>query len=204
MIGLGFLFYFKNMVRSALAISLLILFTIPLIMFLQVINTNYFFLISDLCDSINQAIYENNMPIYGKGLGWLSHCHSSETKTKGYMYNYDLYKAYTSLQTKMDALDDTTSSKYTTYKSIQTSILSVKQANLDPILTCDSVYNSLISNEVNICSSGPEKSYNIFIMYFWLMITVLFLFWAFNRNVMLIKRKIYNIHERLMAEESAY
>lgn len=205
LIGLGFIFYVKNKQTAAFVISLLILFTIPMIMFLEIINTNYFFLISDLCDSVNQSIYENKMPIYGKGLGWISSCHSSDVRAKGYMYNYDLFKAYSSIQTKIDDLEKQGSTAAVSdLKTLQSNILTEKRANLDPILSCDAVYSTLIKNEVYICKYGPERSYNIFITYFWLMISILFMFWGFNRNVMLIKRRVYEMHEKLMAEESAF
>lgn len=171
-----------------------------MIMFLEMINTNYFFVVSDLCDSINQAIYQNNIPIYGKGLGWMSNCHSTNMRASGYIYNYELYQVYNQIANSINA--NPTDSE--DLKKLQTEMLTTKKQYLDPILACDTLYSTLISNEAEICKLGSNRSYKVFINYFWLMIVVLFVFWGFNRNVPVIRRRLYDLNEKLMAEESAY
>ena len=206
LIGLGFIFFIKNKETSAFVLSILILFTIPMIMFLQAINTYYFFLVSDICDSVNQAIYSSNLPIYGKGLGYIVNCHSPQVLSKGYSYNYELYKISESIDSYIELHKEEKESKAKIEKleAQKKNILTVKKKYLDTILNCNSMYLNIIGIEDTLCRDGPRYSYNIFTNYFWLMISVLFVFWGFNRNVLVIKRRIYDVNEKLMAEEVDY
>jgi len=207
LIGLGFLFYYKKFRISAFVISILLLFTIPVIMFLEANNINYYFIITDMCDSINQSIYNNQIPIYGKGLGWITNCHSSDLRTKGFAYNYNLFNANQEIEKLLGKLKEdevANNNSISDLQYLQKEILKTKKEYLDPILTCDAMYNNIISLEDVICKNGLSYSKIVFTNYFWLMICMLFVFWGFNRNVLLIERFIYDEKEKLMAEESAY
>jgi hypothetical protein len=207
LICLGFLFYYKKYRTSAFVISILLLFTIPMIMFLEANNINYFFIITDMCDSINQSIYNNKIPIYGKGVGWITNCHSSDLRTKGFAYNYNLYNANQEIEKLLVNLnEDPVANDDNIYEleRLQNDILKTKKEYLDPILTCDVMYNNIISLEDLICKNGLSYSKTVFTNYFWLMICMLFVFWGFNRNVLLIERYHYDENEKLMAQESSY
>jgi hypothetical protein len=45
-----------------------------MIIFFEGLLASYFFIYSDLCDAVHGAIYENEFPIYNKGLGVLVSC----------------------------------------------------------------------------------------------------------------------------------
>lgn len=71
---LSLLAFFKNWPKWILAFSVILLFTIPMVILYTGFLGSYFFLYSDFCGSVYSAIHENEMPIYGKGLGYITSC----------------------------------------------------------------------------------------------------------------------------------
>lgn len=187
LISVSSIFYKFRKEKSLLITSVIILFTLPLVVFIQAINSTYFFILADVCESVNQAIYTNKFPVYGKGLGWFYNCHSTEVQTYLYMINNELADAF------KIANDDQ-----------KISIVEMKKQNLDPILTCDSSYNSLVITESRLCKNGPEQSYRILIVYLFLFLSVLFVGWGFNRFVPIVSKWTIEYNERVAAEESTY
>ncbi len=66
--------FFKRRSNWILTCSIILLFTIPVLVFYTGLLTSYFYFYSDLCDSVYSAIYDTKMPIHGRGLGWLTSC----------------------------------------------------------------------------------------------------------------------------------
>lgn len=108
---------------------------------------------------------------------------------------YDLYKSY---------LDKYNKDKKESDLNSLNEIVVIKNNNLDHLLTCDSLYKSLISIETDICNTGPAYSFNIMHYYFWLFLSVVILFWGINRLVPIINKKTKDLEEKLLAEESNY
>lgn len=198
---LGFIFYWKMMERSALVLSFLILIAAPLMFFMQAINSNYFFFVSDYCDSVYQAMYEDKIPIHGVGLGVTNSCHSLEVKSKGFAFNYQLYNIYNDIEEHMK---DYPIEKQESLKELQNQIVKLKGQYLDPILTCEIALTSIKTIESLVCKTGSSNSYHVLMNNFLLMLSVVFVFWGMNRLVPVIKRNLYDLNEKLMAEESEY
>jgi hypothetical protein len=66
--------FFKRWPNLILALSIVLLLTLPLILLYTGLLTSYFYLYSDCCGDVYSAIYENEMPIHGKGLGYITSC----------------------------------------------------------------------------------------------------------------------------------
>ncbi len=73
--GLSIFAFLKRRSNWILAFSIILLFTLPFILLYTGLLGSYFFIYSDLCDSVYDAIYKNQIPIYGKGLGYLTSCY---------------------------------------------------------------------------------------------------------------------------------
>ena len=194
----GFVCYYYKKENGVLTVSVLILLNLPLIVFISAINSSFFFVSADLCDSTYNAIYTNEMPVYNKGIGWFANCHSGKTRNLLYMINDNLYSIY-----KTDIETYNGNKEGALLEEIK-KIIDIKNNNLDPLITCDALYRNLISLEANMCKNGPAYSFKIFELYFWLFLSVIILFWGFNRLVPVVSRKTKEINEKLLAEESAY
>lgn len=203
LISLGFGFYWKQYNNCLLAVSVIFLFTIPIIMAIEAVNCGYFFVVSDLCQSVNDAIYKDKFPVYNKGIGFLMNCNDLETRSAAFSLNYELaqvHKAYNDI-----LLDPKADSKQFTLAIKMTDMIQeVKNNNLDPLLTCLPMYMSLVETEYSLCRHSSEISLNLFVNYFWVVLSVLLLSWGFNRMVPLIRRKIFEDQQRLLAEEVDY
>ena len=197
---LGFIFFWKNKETGMFVVSILILYTFPMMMFLQAINLNNFFVVTDYCDSVNQAIYQDKLPIHYQGIGWMYSCHSSDIISKGYSYHYQLYQISQSLEAKIKTKPE----NEVELIDINSEIINTKKKNLDPLLTCNAVKNVLVNTEKDFCKEASQYAYYIFVNYFWSMFAIIFVFLGFNRLVCVIKRRLFDLNQKLMAEESSY
>lgn len=70
----SFLAFFKRWANILLALSIVLLFTVPVILVYNGLLASYFFVYSDFCGAVHGAMYENQFPVAGKGLGYLVNC----------------------------------------------------------------------------------------------------------------------------------
>jgi hypothetical protein len=68
---------FKKFKEPVIYISNIVLLTIPILIVLSGIVSIYFFIYTDFCYSIHSAIYEDNFPVYDKGIGKIVSCFNS-------------------------------------------------------------------------------------------------------------------------------
>lgn len=67
----------KKFKEPVIFISNIVLVTIPILIVLSGIVSIYFFIYTDFCYSIHSAIYEDNFPVYNKGIGKIVSCFNS-------------------------------------------------------------------------------------------------------------------------------
>ena len=67
----------KKYKEPVIYISNIVLLTIPILIVVSGIISIYFFIYTDFCYSIHSAIYENNFPVYNKGVGKIVSCFNS-------------------------------------------------------------------------------------------------------------------------------
>lgn len=77
LIILFFIFFWKKIRGPIDFISNIVFVTIPLVLVITGILIIGFMIAFDFCNSIHASIYENDFPIYGKGLGKLFNCFDS-------------------------------------------------------------------------------------------------------------------------------
>jgi hypothetical protein len=63
--------FLKRIPNVLLTISIILIFSLPMVIFFEGLLASYFFVYSDLCDAVHGAMYENEFPIYNKGIGVL-------------------------------------------------------------------------------------------------------------------------------------
>ena len=178
--------YIKKVLRFTKLICLINMITLPLIIFLQMKNFQMFFIMTDLCQSNQQAIYQSKLPIYGKGLGWINNCYNSTTKIEFYALNQHLRTLYE---------DDTIENE------IKENILSFKNNVLDKFLTCESMYNNLVQTEDALCYYSPTRLYVLIIYYFILFIPCLILTWGSLRLYEVVKKNIEDNETFILSKE---
>lgn len=187
--ALAFVFFCLRQEKGILVVSVLILFNLPLLVFIEAINSIFLFVSADICDSVNQSMYGKAFPAYGKGIGWFANCHSSEANTNLFMINNKLYELY---QANKDDID------------LATYLVKTKNTYLDPIITCDSLYTSLVNIEYDLCKDGPQRAHVVFSIYFWLFLSVMVVFWGINRLVPIASKRMVEYTEKIMSEEVTY
>lgn len=67
-----FISYRKRWTKAILITYLLMLSSLPVIFLLEGYDANYFLIYSDLCEGVYGAMYQNENPLYNKGIGFLT------------------------------------------------------------------------------------------------------------------------------------
>lgn len=76
----------KKYKEPVIYISNIVLLTVPVLIVLSGIVSIYFFIYTDFCYSVHTAIYEDNFPIYNKGIGKIVSCFNSVNLIKDFLY----------------------------------------------------------------------------------------------------------------------
>lgn len=71
---LSFLAYRKRWPKFILVLYIFLLISLPVIFIVDGFNAVYFLMYADLCEGVHGSIYENQTPIYNKGIGYLTSC----------------------------------------------------------------------------------------------------------------------------------
>ena len=160
--------------------AILTYFFIPLILLNEGNTTKYFFLYGDLCQSIYNAIRENEFPVPEKGLGYYINCLNKTVKSELYSINYQLNKA----------------SKY------DSSINNYINLNVKPLLNCEVVYESIPILEKDFCVNTLDWFQIIIQLSLWLILSTFILANGIGRIEVLVWKKKKEIASMIEIEES--
>lgn len=190
----------KTWQRVILVNSLLLLFTLPLILFFQGLNASYYFVYSDVCHSVNDAIYGNAFPIANKGLGYYINCFDKDTKGSLYYLNYELSRISSDIDQKISS-DNTSEEDLTKLKLLKEELLIIGMKYLKPMLSCAHVYTSVQDVEKTICTNGMNWSYQLLMSYSWLFLIILLTGISTNKLSSIAWRRRVEMEAMLALEE---
>ena len=179
-IGVTFFCFLQKQLLILTILAILTYFFIPIILLNEGVTTKYFFLYGDLCQSIYNAIRENEFPVPEKGLGYYINCLNKTVKSELYSINYQLNKA----------------SKY------DSSIINYINLNVKPLLNCEVVYESIPILEKDFCVNTLDWFQIIIQLSLWLILSTFILANGIGRIEVLVWKKKKEIDSMIENEES--
>ena len=185
-IFLAYLIFFLKREKYELFISIILFFSVPGLLILEGFNAKYFFFYSDMCDSVNSALYSNEFPVADQSLGYYYNCFP--TNTKAILYNIR-YKLYQNLNDDEEIINS--------YK-----ILS--EETLDKLFNCEMVNNVLPNIEREFCKDSLEHMYSIVTLLPWILLSGLCVAIGSRRLQVLIWKKKMEIEEMIENKEAIF
>jgi hypothetical protein len=185
MAGLSFLSFFKRWPRTLLALSIILLVSLAGLLIFEGVTAVYYFVYSDACTAVHGAIYENQFPVYGQGLGWIISCFDSQTRGAINSFHNEVQSISDALtkQLKLGAKDSAT------LTSVQAQITATETDYIQPLIKCNHVYDGVQYFESNFCKTSMKNAYRLVESYTWLFLIVLLCAVAVNRLKPLVEKK---------------
>ena len=170
-------FFFKLKIYEGI-LFILLLFTIPAMIIFEGYIFKYFFFYSDLCGTINGALYSNEFPVAGQSLGYYYNCYDRQTKAELYGIRFVLYKS------AMESISEYHQKAIEKYHFLNNNILM-------PQLNCEIVTEIVPKIENDFCKDNLIRLYDIIKLMNWLLIgTFLFAVSARRLENLIWKKKL--------------
>jgi hypothetical protein len=182
--GLAFFGFFKRKPAFLLGLSIILLLSLPIILLFEGVTTTYYFIYSDVCQDVHDAIYQNKFPIADVGLGFLTSCFNSKTKASLFSFAYELELTEVDIKNKISTGGD-----YETYVDLQNKVKLFKQDTLEDLISCKHVYETVQFIESRFCVNGMKWSNYLITCYSWLFIIIFLCAYAVNRMKPLVEKK---------------
>ena len=179
-IGASFFCFLQNQLIILTILAILTYFFIPIILLNEGVTTKFFFLYGDLCQSVYNAIRENEFPVPEKGLGYYINCLNKTVKSELYTINYQLNKA----------------------NQYDSSINNYINLNIKPFLNCEVVYESIPIIEKDFCINVLDWVEVIIQLSLWLIVSTFILANGIGRIEVLVWKKKKEIASMIEIEES--
>lgn len=173
-IVLAYLFFLLKLETLQILLTILMLFTLPAMLVFEGYNARFFFYYTDLCDSVNSALYSNEFPVADQSLGYYYNCFTLETKAKLYNIRYKLYE---------NVMKYNEDNEY--YKKYDTLSQEVLQSQFD----CEIVSDVVPEIEKDFCKDSLNNVYTILLLMTWLFLAGLALAIANRRMEVLTWKK---------------
>lgn len=185
-IFLAYLIFFLKREKYELFISIILFFSVPGLLILEGFNAKYFFFYSDMCDSVNSALYSNEFPVADQSLGYYYNCFPTNTKAMLYNIRYKLYQ---------NLNDD---------EEIINSYKKLTEETLDKLFNCEMVNNVLPNIEREFCKDSLEHMYSIVTLLPWILLSGLCVAIGSRRLQVLIWKKKMEIEEMIENKEAIF
>ena len=185
-IFLAYLIFFLKREKYELFISIILFFSVPGLLILEGFNAKYFFFYSDMCDSVNSALYSNEFPVADQSLGYYYNCFPTNTKAMLYNIRYKLYQ---------NLNDD---------EEIINSYKILSEETLDKLFNCEMVNNVLPNIEREFCKDSLEHMYSIVTLLPWILLSGLCVAIGSRRLQVLIWKKKMEIEEMIENKEAIF
>ena len=182
----AYLIFFLKREKYELFISIILFFSVPGLLILEGFNAKYFFFYSDMCDSVNSALYSNEFPVADQSLGYYYNCFPTNTKAMLYNIRYKLYQ---------NLNDD---------EEIINSYKKLTEETLDKLFNCEMVNNVLPNIEREFCKDSLEHMYSIVTLLPWILISGLCVAIGSRRLQVLIWKKKMEIEEMIENKEAIF
>jgi hypothetical protein len=165
--------YYKRWPYTLLFLSIVIAFTIPVLVSMEGFLASYYFIYTDLCVDVHGAIYQNKFPITDTGLGYYTSCFNAQTKSRLYSSRYEIEEM---ISKKIEDPEKEKSAN-------------IFKEYLDRAIKCDNVYSNVVNLEEQFCKNGLSWSKNLLASVPWLVIVVLIFAYAVNRLKPLVEKR---------------
>lgn len=182
----AYLIFFLKREKYELFISIILFFSVPGLLILEGFNAKYFFFYSDMCDSVNSALYSNEFPVADQSLGYYYNCFPTNTKAMLYNIRYKLYQ---------NLNDD---------EEIINSYKILSEETLDKLFNCEMVNNVLPNIEREFCKDSLEHMYSIVTLLPWILLSGLCVAIGSRRLQVLIWKKKMEIEEMIENKEAIF
>jgi hypothetical protein len=182
----AYLIFFLKREKYELFISIILFFSVPGLLILEGFNAKYFFFYSDMCDSVNSALYSNEFPVADQSLGYYYNCFPTNTKAMLYNIRYKLYQ---------NLNDD---------EEIINSYKKLTEETLDKLFNCEMVNNVLPNIEREFCKDSLEHMYSIVTLLPWILLSGLCVAIGSRRLQILIWKKKMEIEEMIENKEAIF
>jgi hypothetical protein len=182
----AYLIFFLKREKYELFISIILFFSVPGLLILEGFNAKYFFFYSDMCDSVNSALYSNEFPVADQSLGYYYNCFPTNTKSMLYNIRYKLYQ---------NLNDD---------EEIINSYKKLTEETLDKLFNCEMVNNVLPNIEREFCKDSLEHMYSIVTLLPWILLSGLCVAIGSRRLQVLIWKKKMEIEEMIENKEAIF
>ena len=178
-----FCFKFEALERI---LAIVMLFVLPFMIVIEGYNAKFFFYYGDICDSVNGALYSNEIPVADQALGYYYNCLPLRTKASLYQIRYRLYDAAYNKNESEEIIN------------------SYEEANTNtfvPIFNCEIVSKVVPTIESEFCKDGLEEMYDILLLLTWLILAELVEAVATRRLEALIWKRKKEIESMLLNQE---
>ncbi len=200
MIGLAFLGFIKRWPKFLLGLSISLMLSIPLLLLFEGMTATYYFVYSDMCESVHSAMYENQFPVYNKGMGYFASCFNATTQSSVYAFNYQLEEINQIATNKKEE----SSENYQKYLQLHKDIKETRETVLTPLMECRNVYEIIEKTEEALCKDGMGWANYLLSSYSWLTLIVLLSAIAVNRMKPLVEKKNVEMESMLINEDAIY
>ena len=182
----AYFFFFIKKEPLELLTSIVLFFAVPGLIILEGYNARFFFFYSDLCDSVNGALYSNEFPVVDQSLGFYYNCFPTNTKAMLYNIRYQLYQNLND--------DETLLEKYN----------SIMEKTFQPLFNCEIVNSVLPNIEREFCKESLDHMYSIITLLTWILLSGLGVAIGARRLQVLIWKKRMEIEEMIENEEAIF
>lgn len=186
MVILAYIAFFIKKENFELIISIILFFAIPGFIILEGYNARFFFYYSDICDSVNSAIYLNEFPVSGQALGFYYNCFPINVKASWYNIKYRLYENIDN-QNELQKLYD-----------------KVMESKISNIFECSIVNEFLPSIEEKFCKNSLNNMYSIVTLMTWALLVAIGISIGARRLQVLIWKKKMEIEEMIENKEAIF
>ena len=155
-------------------------------------NSKYFFFYSDLCGSINGALYNNEFPVAGQSLGYYYNCFDKQTKAELYGIRFSLFRS--AIESTEGKDHDDAMNKYN----------DLNNNALARQLSCELVTEIVPKIEEEFCKDNLERMYDMLKLMSWLIFVTFFFAISIRRLENLIWKKKNEIESMIENLESIY
>jgi len=182
----AYVFFFIRKELLELIVSIILFFAVPGLLILEGYNAKFFFYYSDICDSVNGALYSNEFPVADQSLGYYYNCFPTNTKASLYNIRYRLYENLNDNQTLIYEYNNVTENTF------------------DRFFNCEIVNSVLPKIERDFCKDSLDYMYSIVSLLTWTLLTGLALAVGSRRLQVLIWKKKMEIEEMIENKEAIF
>ena len=155
---LSYLFFFFKFEKTERVLAIIMLFVVPFMIVVEGYNAKFFFYYGDICDTVNGALYSNEIPVADQALGYYYNCFPLKTKAQLYELRYKLYDAaYNHAEDQEEIVN--------TYETLNS-------ATLEPVFNCEMVSTVIPLIEKEFCKDGLGEMYNVLLLLTWLLLAL--------------------------------